>query len=124
PPTNNAPLLNQRVGKLTPEKEGTEAVGFIYCQARAPEFKAAVEAKAHGTAQANVSREGILSIATVLPSKACKAAFDSFCKPVLDRILGNHAQSRTLSGLRDALLPRLLSGELPVKEADKIAEGS
>ncbi len=40
--------------------------------------------------------------------------FNVFCEPILNRILANHAESRTLAALRDALLPKLLSGELRV----------
>jgi type I restriction enzyme S subunit len=37
----------------------------------------------------------------------------------------NAAESKTLAALRDALLPRLISGELPLKDAQKfIAKAS
>jgi type I restriction enzyme S subunit len=38
--------------------------------------------------------------------------FNRKCQPLLDRILSNHGQSHALATLRDALLPKLLSGEL------------
>jgi type I restriction enzyme S subunit len=116
PPTNNPPLLNQRVGKFVLEKDSTEMLGFIYCLTRRPEFKVAVEAKSHGTAQANVSAEGILSVSVIVPPKPIRDTFNWFCYPILDRILNNHGQSRTLAALRDALLPKLLSGELRVND--------
>ena len=42
---------------------------------------------------------------------------DRYCQavgPLYQRIIANIHESRTLAALRDALLPKLLSGELPV----------
>ncbi|WP_084784955.1 restriction endonuclease subunit S [Calidithermus timidus] len=36
-----------------------------------------------------------------------------------EQIIGNRSQSTTLAALRDALLPKLISGELRVKDAEK-----
>ncbi len=114
PPTDNPPLLNQRVGKFVLEKSGTESLGFVYCLTRRSQFKAEVEAKSHGTAQANVSAKGILSIAVVLPPRPLRGLFNRSCKPILDGMLDNWAKSRSLAALRDALLPKLISKEMQV----------
>jgi len=119
PPTDNLPLLNQRVGKFVPEKNGTESLGFVYCLTRRPQFKAEVEAKSHGTAQANVSAKGILSIVVILPPRPLRELFNRICKPVFDRILNDWAKSHILTALRDTLLPRLISGELWVRDVER-----
>jgi type I restriction enzyme S subunit len=119
PPTDNPPLLNQRVGKFVLEKPGTPVLGFLYCLARRPEFKAAVEVKSHGTAQANVSAEGILSVPINVPPPQLIDDFNAFCEPILKQMLANHGESRALAALRDALLPKLLSGELRVGPVEK-----
>jgi type I restriction enzyme, S subunit len=115
PPSDNPPLLNQRVGKFVMAKPGTESLGFWYCATRQPEFKAFVEARSHGTAQANVSGESIMEFSLVVPPAGILDAFNRDCQPLLDRILSNHGESRTLATLRDTLLPKLLSGELSVE---------
>lgn len=122
PPTSTRPLLNQRVGKFVLQKPGTEQLSFVYCLTRQPAFKSAVESKSHGTAQANVSAEGILSVETIVPADATREAFNAHCAPLFDRILQNHGESRTLAALRDALLPKLLSGEIRIPTAEKLAE--
>jgi len=114
PPSNNPPLLNQRVGKFVMPKAGTESLAFWYCTTRQPEFRAFVEARSHGTAQANVSGEAIMDFPLVAPVPEVLDAFNRKCQPMLDRILSNHAESRTLATLRDTLLPKLLSGELSI----------
>lgn len=44
-------------------------------------------------------------------------AFDCQARQLYERIVANERQSRTLAETRDALLPRLLSGELRTKDA-------
>jgi len=114
PPSDNPPLLNQRVGKFVMAKPGTESLAFWYCATRQPEFKTFVEARSHGTAQANVSGESIMEFPLVVPRAELLDEFNRKCQPLLDRILANHGESRTLATLRDTLLPKLLSGELSV----------
>jgi type I restriction enzyme S subunit len=115
PPSDNPPLLNQRVGKFMMAKPGTESLAFWYCTTRQPEFKAFVEARSRGTAQANVSGESIMEFPLVVPPSGILDAFNRDCQPLLDRILSNHGESRTLATLRDTLLPKLLNGELKVE---------
>jgi type I restriction enzyme S subunit len=111
PPSDNPPLLNQRVGKFVMQKPGTESLAFWYCTTRQPEFRTFVEARAHGTAQANVSGEAIIEFPLVAPSLEILDAFNNKCQPIIDNILTNHDQSRTLASLRDTLLPKLMRGE-------------
>jgi type I restriction enzyme S subunit len=49
------------------------------------------------------------------------AAFESLVDPLYRTVVGNDRQSRTLAALRDTLLPKLLSGELRVKDAERLA---
>lgn len=119
PPTDNPPLLNQRVGKFIFDKEGTEGLGYVYCLTRNNGFKSAVEVRSHGTAQANVSADGILSVPIAVPPREIRDEFNRLCKPLLDTILGNMGSIRTLAVLRDLLLPKLLSGVVRVEELTK-----
>jgi len=50
------------------------------------------------------------------------AHFEAMVAPLLNRVLANRAESRTLARTRDLLLPRLMSGELRVAEADRMVE--
>jgi type I restriction enzyme S subunit len=124
PPTDNPPLLNQRVGKFVLERDGTDSLGFLFCLTRSVDFKTAVETNSHGTAQANVSSEGILSVRTVVPPNSVRNSFNKICQPLLNQILHNHGESRTLAALRDTLLPKLLSGELRVKPVSASMEAN
>jgi restriction endonuclease S subunit len=62
--------------------------------------------------------ESVLDMTTVIPPAALVKAFTAASKPMLDQIRRNIVQSSTLATLRDALLPRLLGGELVVPLID------
>lgn len=47
------------------------------------------------------------------------SAFNEFCQPWYDRIVEAKRETRTLTELRDTLLPKLISGELRVPDADR-----
>src|SRR5690606_23105504 len=64
PPTDNRPMLNQRVGKFEPF-DSLEP--FVFACVRMPDFKVFAESKAHGSAQANVSTTELLKYPVVNP---------------------------------------------------------
>lgn len=57
----------------------------------------------------------------VVPPPELLRAFQRIADPLFSRVEKGRTQSRTLTSLRDALLPRLLSGELRLKDADAAA---
>jgi len=66
-------------------------------------------------------QRGHLTAAKVLvPAHSLLESMSHIMAPLIDQIIANRAQSRTLGTIRDALLPKLLSGELSVSE--RIAE--
>jgi len=44
---------------------------------------------------------------------------DELMWPLLDQVVLNNIQSRTLATLRDTLLPKLLSGEIRLSDAEQ-----
>jgi type I restriction enzyme S subunit len=68
--------------------------------------------------------ESVLEMKTIIPPSELVEAYSNITKPMFDRVKRNITQSRTLATLRDALLPKLLSGELSVAGAEKTAEAN
>lgn len=66
-------------------------------------------------AQTNVSAEGILSVMIMVPPKEIREVFNRFCDSFIKIILIIYKESHALSALRDASLPKLMSGEVRVK---------
>ena len=42
--------------------------------------------------------------------------------PLMDRVIANARETRTLAQTRDFLLPKLMSGEIRLREAMKVVE--
>jgi type I restriction enzyme S subunit len=62
----------------------------------------------------------MLQIVCVLPEAKCAGKYTECMRPLFQRIAANRTESATLATLRDALLPKLISGELRVPEAERI----
>lgn len=58
----------------------------------------------------------------VTPPKPILSIFDSVVSSIFDSMHANEAQSETLVQTRDLLLPKLISGEIRVKDAEKFVE--
>ena len=106
------PYLNQRVGRIAARQDQPQTYAWIYAQVRNQSFKQYVEARAHGSAQANVSGQTLLEYPVVFPGAALIRNYSSRVTPLIGMFLENDLESRTLAALRDALLPKLISGEL------------
>jgi type I restriction enzyme, S subunit len=122
PISESPPLLNQRVGRVAPMSDAIVSRSFLYNWMRTSTFKDSVEVLSHGSAQANVSSDSIQSIPHAIPSSDIERAFASICEPILDRLLKGHREQKLLANIRDALLPKLISGEILIPDAEKMLE--
>lgn len=71
-----------------------------------------------GTKMPRGDKQQIMNYPVVLPDKKSLDLFNGLIVPMLDQIATNRAESNRLVALRDALLPKLMSGELDVSELD------
>ena len=78
-------------------------------------YKKEMDIFSDGTTLKNINQEILNSIELVVPDKEIVEKFNSRVTSVFSKILINQEQIRTLSTLRDSLLPRLMSGEVRVK---------
>jgi len=69
-----------------------------------------------------INRNHLHQAPMVLPPHPVQEAFEKLLTPVWARQEANKAEIATLTALRDTLLPKLISGELRVKAAEKIVE--
>jgi type I restriction enzyme S subunit len=78
-----------------------------------------IEAMGEGsTGQTELSRSKLGDLMVLVPPPSVLDAFDVVLKPLQERIACNAIQSQTLSVFRDTLLPRLISGQLRLPEAE------
>jgi type I restriction enzyme S subunit len=77
---------------------------------------------AHGSVFDTITRETLSSMRVIGPPPRLIECFESKVAPSLDRILEALRETQSLSTLRDTLLPRLISGELRVPDAERFLE--
>ncbi|MFH0801325.1 MAG: restriction endonuclease subunit S [bacterium] len=81
-----------------------------------------LQQQAHGSVFDTITRDTLSNVSVIVPPSKTIKKFEETVKTFFERIKGNIFQSRTLASIRDALLPKLLSGETRVKEAEKFVE--
>ncbi len=69
---------------------------------------------ANGSTFLEISKSNFRQLVLVLPRKAVMTAFEKHIRPLHDRVVSNERESGNLTVLRDALLPKLVSGEIRV----------
>jgi len=73
-----------------------------------------------GGAQQHINKNNVNDLRLLVPSESIMRAFLAQVRPCFDRIKECCFESRTLATLRDTLLPKLISGELRIKDAERI----
>ncbi|HYG65931.1 MAG TPA: restriction endonuclease subunit S [Thermoanaerobaculia bacterium] len=73
-----------------------------------------------GTNVIHLGKADIDTFRLRLPPQKILQTFGELTEPMLDKIILNRQESRTLAALRDTLLPKLLSGEIRIKQAEKM----
>ena len=109
------------LGIIRPLKS-TVSILFLYCLFRERRFQSHIYGYANGTTVLHLSKDGVPSYQFALPPKKIRCLFDSVAEPLFAKIESNENESRTLAQTRDTLLPKLLSGEIRVDEANEILE--
>ncbi len=100
-----------------------EAVSWPYLGQWMQSRQGQIEAMGEGsTGQTELSRSKLESIPLLVPTGAVLAAFDAAVLPLKARISCNADTAQSLSMLRDTLLPRLISGQLRLPEAQSPLE--
>jgi type I restriction enzyme S subunit len=91
----------------------TQTPFLLYCLLRS-EIESLVHA-AHGSVFDTITTSTFESSEVILPSQSAIESFETAVRPLFQRMLHNSAESETLAEIRDALLPKLISGEIRVK---------
>jgi type I restriction enzyme S subunit len=99
---------------LRPKRE--EYAALVYIAATAPDNIDRLANLADGGAYPAVRPEIVVSTSIAVADEKAIAKFSQHVLPMLKSIAHNERKSRTLAGLRDTLLPRLISGQLRVNQ--------
>jgi len=109
-------ILNQRVGLLRTKDKVIANYPFLYILTNSGTFIEDLRSRANSGVQVNLSTSEIKSTNFVLPSESVHLAFDKLTERLQEQIFSLEAEQNYLSEIRDALIPKLLSGEITLNE--------
>ena len=72
------------------------------------------------TPMGHIQRHHLSDARLAVPPPPLMSAANEIMEPIIESLWHREVQSRTLATIRDALLPRLISGELRVKGAERV----
>ena len=92
----------------------SQYAAYLFSTLYTDKFFAFMAAGSKGTKMPRGDKQQIMTYSVVLPSKEELEEFNAIAFPVLEQLNSNKTENKRLSALRDALLPKLMSGEIDV----------
>lgn len=83
-------------------------------------FREMLQSMVTGTSKSHqrISPSSLQNREVLIGTQAAFALYEEIVGPILERVLANRAEARTLAATRDLFLPKLMSGEIRVKELE------
>jgi type I restriction enzyme S subunit len=96
---------------------------YGYCLARDEDFRShAIQNMTGSSGRQRVPTDSLAQYWVVAPPEPIALCFGKAIRPLFAKVKTNSEESATLAAIRDALLPKLLSGEIRVGKIGKLAE--
>ena len=113
--------LNQHIFAV--RENGKRSQPHLYAMLKwlKPEFSEIARNK-QTTGLGHVTKQDLKRLLVPIGSPEVMTAFDELMKPICDRILGSLMEMRVLAQIRDLLIPKLMSGEIRLRNVEKTTE--
>jgi type I restriction enzyme S subunit len=111
--------LNQHLFKVT-SSDFPKWFYYHWTLYHLDEFRLIAADKA--TTMGHIQRGHLTAAKVLVPPPALLESMTRIMAPLIDQIIANRTQSRTLATIRDALLPKLLLGELNINITNEVQE--
>ncbi len=117
-------LKEYAIGLVSPiyivfEMKDTITPTFFYYYMKQPIFQEMIKHHAIGTTRQNFPFEAFKMFPMVVPPMEHQLKFEEIAKPIEQKIAKLKAENEVLAEIRDTLLPKLMSGELPVEVGEE-----
>jgi type I restriction enzyme S subunit len=112
-------LHNQRLGKVIIKSENSISKFYLYYLLITNEYRQEILAGATGTTVKHTSPGRIQAFRFCMPTSELSLRFDGIVASLFDKMLLNNDEKQNLTSIRDALLPKLLSGDVYIKDVEK-----
>lgn len=110
--------VNQHIFRVVPASVNERAFVLTTLINLRPVFAEVARSK-QTTGLGHVTVGDLKRLLVVRPSAAVLQFWSTLAGPLLDRSFGLEEENNSLATLRDTLLPRLISGEIRVKDAER-----
>src|SRR5690606_16344784 len=114
-------LFRHHLFRIRPKRTSYLPAWFTYLLLRTRRFHDLVAGHSNCTIVNILPLDCLQQPYFVLPPDALVKRFETLFVPAQQRIEQIHDENASLAALRDTLLPKLISGELVVAEAERIA---
>jgi type I restriction enzyme S subunit len=115
-------LISHHVFALRVDEAVQGLKDYLVYAMQQPDFRERAEGFANGTTVLALPADAVTGAPLLWPGDSVLAAFGGLVQPWRELRESNERESKTLAALRDLLLPRLLSGEIRLKQAEKSVE--
>lgn len=78
-----------------------------------------IKSNAGGTTFQEISKRNFRPLSVIVPDQPVLDAFSIAVRPLYEKMISNLKGTDVLAELRDTLLPKLMSGEIRVRDAEK-----
>jgi type I restriction enzyme S subunit len=95
---------------------------FVWGFLKSKSYQEYVAASKSGSVQSNMNAKVIVGAPIDIPPLELMQKYLETVNPLRQKLLAIVRESATLAALRDTLLPELMSGRLPVRDAEKVVE--
>lgn len=113
--TSEPAQTNQQINSVVPLDDSTVFYCYWVLRNLADEIRAAGSG---GSVTLNLNKGQFSALKIVLAPRVLMESYQVLVEPLFARMLWNERELSTLTALRDALLPKLISGEIRVKDAE------
>lgn len=110
--------LNQHLFKVT-SQDCPRWLCYLGVHQHLENFRRIAAGKA--TTMGHIQRHHLSDAKLAVPPRRLMRAANDFFEPAIEAIWRRRVESRTVAHLRDSLLPKLISGELRIKDANRYA---
>lgn len=95
---------------------------FGYFWLSSTPIMAEMRSRGTGVAVPGLNSSAVKDLPVIEPPSDCLAKFDRIVAPLVESAFSVAKETRTLAIIRDTLLPRLISSEIRVVDAERIVE--
>ena len=112
--------LSQRLFGIRADDINCKSI-YLYHALATEEVQAQIQSRATGTTVLGIRQTELRKVQILLPLITIQEKASVHLENYMRQVHLNEEENETLASIRDTLLPKLLSGEIRIKEADKIA---